>query len=51
MRLRGGTAASKGDLEGLRARAERDCYLADLERRMRALERANGGPGIVTFNH
>jgi hypothetical protein len=25
--------------------------LADLERRMRALERASGGPGIVTFNH
>ena len=25
--------------------------LADLERRMRALERASGGPAIVTFNH
>jgi Protein of unknown function (DUF3563) len=24
--------------------------LADLERRIRALERASGGPGIVTFN-
>jgi Protein of unknown function (DUF3563) len=25
--------------------------LADLERRMRELERASGGPVIVTFNH
>lgn len=25
--------------------------LADLERRMRALERASSGPAIVTFNH
>jgi hypothetical protein len=25
--------------------------LVDLERRMRALERASGGPVIVTFNH
>lgn len=25
--------------------------LADLERRMRILERASGGPAIVTFNH
>lgn len=25
--------------------------LADLERRMRALERASGGPAFVTFNH
>ena len=25
--------------------------LADLERRIRELERATGGPGIVTFNH
>ena len=24
---------------------------ADLERRMRALERASGGPAVVTFNH
>jgi hypothetical protein len=24
---------------------------ADLERRMRALERASGGPAFVTFNH
>ena len=25
--------------------------LADLERRIRALERASGGPAFVTFNH
>ena len=25
--------------------------LADLERRMRVLERASGGPVFVTFNH
>lgn len=25
--------------------------LPDLERRMRVLERANGGPAFVTFNH
>jgi len=25
--------------------------LADLERRMRVLERASGGPVLVTFNH
>jgi hypothetical protein len=25
--------------------------LADLERRMRVLERASGGPAFVTFNH
>jgi hypothetical protein len=25
--------------------------LADLERRMRALERSSGGPAFMTFNH
>jgi hypothetical protein len=44
-------------LHWLRARDETERYLgaatdhADLERRIRDLERMNSGPSFVTFNH
>jgi hypothetical protein len=47
----------RGFLQWLRARDATERYLgaatdhADLERRIRALERGDSGPSFVTFNH